>query len=129
MTYSYELKKLILKLSAMKMMSNKKLSKCTNISRTSIYYWRNGRYLTITTPKRKSKIIPPIKCYIRSYVLRKINFNRFKLIRLIKKKFNISISKSTLYSIIRKMNLRNKTVYKRNIFTNKKVSKERLLNF
>ena len=111
MTYGYELKKLILKLSAMKMMSNKKLSKFTNISRTSIYYWRNGRYLTITTPKRKSKIIPPIKCYIRSYVLRKINFNRFKLIRLIKKKFNISISKSTLYSIIRKMNLRKKNYY------------------
>ena len=108
MTYSYDFKKLILRLTAKKLMSNKTLSKYANVSKTSIYYWSKGKYLTNIKSTRKSKITPQIKCYILNYIIRKTNFNRFKLLQLIKKKYNVSISKSTLYTVMKKLNLRKK---------------------
>ena len=53
--------------------------------------------------KRNYKITRPIEKYICGYVLRKVNFNCNKLIYLINKKYDISISKSSIYKILKKI--------------------------
>ena len=66
--------------------------------------------------KRITKITNPIKIYIKIYVTRKIIFNYKKLIILIYKNFNVIISKSTIYNILKDSKIKKK-IYVRQILT------------
>ena len=55
-----------------------------------------------------------------TYVLRKIHFNYRSLIGAIKRKFIITISKSSIYIAIKKINITHKKIKYRYILSNKK---------
>lgn len=91
------------------------------ISNGSLYNWYN-QYNNNCLPekiKRKSKITPMIKCYVMKYVISRINFDRLKLIKLIKKKFNVNIGQSTLYKLLKELNITRKKVNKKFDYTNR----------
>jgi transposase len=94
-----------------------------NISNGTLYNWlRLYNNNSLTEKKnytKKSIISPSIKMFIMTYVLRKIHFNYRSLIIAIKRKFNLIISKSTIYSILDKMNITHKKIKYRYILNNK----------
>jgi transposase len=110
MTYSKKFKKVVLNFKTFKIFTTKELANKFDISRTSIYNWKNGKHIK-NKFNRNSKIKPNIKCYIRKYVLKKINFDRLKLKKLIQKNFNVKIGISTIYAIIKKLNITKKKIY------------------
>src|SRR3972149_10222765 len=70
------------------------------ISNGSLFNWKNLKKINNLRENKKtfknhSKFTPQIKCYIREYVIKRINFDYKLLIRQIKRKFNICISKSS----------------------------------
>ena len=85
-----------------------------NISNGSLFNWLNLSSKQMLADKMKytkqSKATPAIKCYIRVYILKKINFNYKLLLRYIKRKFNTTLSKSTLYNVIHKLNISRKKI-------------------
>jgi len=84
----------------------------------------------ITPPrKRASKITPNIRAFIATYVCNSIVFNRFELIGEIKTKFEVSISKSSIYNILKSSNITRKKIYYRYIPTNKEKRKQQIKNF
>ena len=86
-----------------------------NISNGSLYNWIKKDKKGNLEPNymRKSKFSPVCKCYIRTYVINHINFDYKKLIKLIKRKFNISISKSSIYNLLSKMKITRKKIRKK----------------
>ena len=80
-----------------------------NISNGSLYNWINADKNNKLSEKKKytkgSKYTPEIKCYIRGYVLRKNVFDMNKLLMELKKKYNIIAHKSSVYKIIKSLNL------------------------
>jgi len=103
------------------------------ISKSSLYNWINLHKINKLTYKKrytkKSKIIPKIKCYIRSYVLRKKRFMYKKLIALIKKRYNIIISKSSLYNTLNKLNITRKRYRQKFIYKHKNIHNEEIKKF
>lgn len=102
------------------------------ISKSSLYNWISLHKTNKLTYKKiytkKSKILPEIKCYIRSYVLRKKRFIYKKLITMIKKRYNVPISKTSLYNVLKKLNItrkrfRCKFIYKRKNIHNEEIKK------
>jgi transposase len=79
--------------------------------------------------KRKSKFTPELKEFIRRYIIKRIIICRFKLIKLIHKKFDIAMSKSSLYNIIKEMNITKRKIYYRYIPTNKEKRKKEIEKF
>jgi transposase len=105
----------------------KNLLNSYDISNGSLYNWlyksKHNELLEKKTPIKQSKYLPHIKCYIRSYVIRNIIFDSNRLIKLLKKKYNLIASKSSIYRILIEMNItrkkiKNKTVNNKKNFTN-----------
>lgn len=112
-------------------LERKQLLDIFEISNGSLYNWCY-QYDNNTLPIkicRKSKITPNIKCYIMKYIVTRINFNRYKLINLIDKKFKVKISKSTLYKIIGELNISKKKINKRFDYTNRIKKRQLITNF
>ena len=115
---------------------NKKLYKITEllnifqISNGTLYNWiKRYNSKTLDQKQKEEKLTSVAKCYIRSYVISRINFKYTKLISLLYKKYNISICKSTLYSCIFKLKITRKKIRKRVIYTSKDKKKIQLTNF
>ena len=109
-------------------LKNSDLLKTFNISNGSLYNWINKSKTDNLNEKKKyvkqSKYTPHIKCYIRSYVLRKKIFNCNALISLLKKKYDITASKTSIYEILKYMDLTRKRVKRKVI--NKKLNMNEL---
>ena len=87
-----------------------------NISKRTFYKLKTE---SINNSKRTSKITQKIKFFIVTYVTTKINFDYRVLIKLIHDKFKISISKSTIYNILKNNKIRKKKTYTKMISPNK----------
>lgn len=123
---SIDFKKHIIKLYNSNIFSINTILKLANISNGTLYNWINkfnndklDRKVTI----KKSKITCKIKCYIFNNIMKQNTLNWRTMIKSIKNTFNIFISKSYLYVIIKKLNLTKKKIRIRNIYK----SKEKLL--
>jgi len=103
-----------------------------NISNGSLYNWihksKNNQSLDKEVYNKQSKYTPEIKCYIRAYVLRTHTFNCNKLITLIKKKYRITSSKTSIYRILSQMKIVKKKV-RRKLIYNKDLIKIKRNNF
>ena len=110
-----------------------KLLTIFKISNGSLYNWiRLFKNNTLAEKKKyfkKSIILPHIKCFIRAYVIRKINFIYKSLIKAIKRKFNIIISKTSIYSVLKKLNITRKKIKYRYVLSNKKLYKTKVKTF
>jgi transposase len=63
---------------------NKKIIKIFGISKQSIYNWdKNKNNITEKYKNTQSKYTAEIKCFIRQYVISKVNFDMKKLMRSI----------------------------------------------
>lgn len=60
-----------------------------------------SKYNYLKKSIRRTKINNQVKTYIKSYVTSNINFDYKKLIMLVNKNYNIVISKSTIYNILK----------------------------
>lgn len=112
-------------------LARKQLLDVYDISNGSLYNWYN-QYDNNSLPVkicRKSKITPNIKCYIMKYIITRINFNRYKLIKLIDKNFKVKISQSTLYKIISELNISKKKINKKFDYTNRIKKHQLITNF
>lgn len=94
-----------------------------NISNGSLYHWlklykSNKLHIKPIYKRTNNKITSVIKCYIRFYVLKRIDFRYKLLIKNIYKKFQVKISKSSIYAILGKMNITRKKVKKRKVYKN-----------
>lgn len=114
--------------------SNYTISELLNIfgiSNGTLYNWIR-KYENNTLEERKIrelKITPNMKCYIREYVIKRINFDYKRLTRIIKKKYNVSISKSSIYECLKYMNITRKKIRKKFIYTKKKEYNKKVKNF
>jgi transposase len=128
MVYSFDLKKLVIDNYKLKNMNRSQIINIFKICNGSLYNWlnkhKNNELHASTKNKhqsKKSKITSEIKCFIREYVIKKINFNRFELMEKINKKYNVIIKKSSIYKIIKKFKIKKKKIYKRiNYLSDKK---------
>lgn len=91
------------------------------ISHSSLFKWIDQDHHKKLENKRTrtSKFTPVIKCYIRNYVVTRINFKYTRLIALIWKNYRIKISKSSIYNLLKTMNITKKKIYKRSFFMTK----------
>ena len=90
--------------------NNFEISIIFGIDLKTIYNWKK-QYQNNTlynNQNRKTKISPKIKLYIENYVTTRVNFNYKKLIVTIKKKFNIQISKTTIYHVLKEKKIKKK---------------------
>jgi len=85
-----------------------------NISRSSLYNWlklyNNDELIEKKKYIKVSKYTIEIKDYICKYIIKKINFDCNKLIRLINNKFNIDSKKSKIYDILKERNITRKRI-------------------
>lgn len=110
--------------------NNIKVSELLNIfkiSRGSLYNWinqyNNNELSEKETYTKRSKFIN-VKGYICNYVTTRKTFDYNRLIFIIKKRYNINISKSSLYNILKERNITRKRVNIRmNICNSKKFNK------
>lgn len=76
MTINTDIKKIIVNIKNKKLITNKDIIKTMNISNGSIYDCiHEYKNKFINNNNRNSKITNDIKCYIRYYVINRINFN------------------------------------------------------
>lgn len=131
MTYDYSLKEKVIKSKLNKKCTNKQILDIFEISNGSLYNWVNQykKNKLSENKLRKCKIKPHIKCFIRQYVLKKINFKYLNLIKLIKSKYDISLSKSSIYNVLSLMDIRKKKIYKREILTKLSKRKKQIKEF
>lgn len=105
MTYSFDLKIRAAESYLNKYTNRKQILKIFKISAGVLYKWislyKKGLLVNKQT-KRKSKITLEMKEYIRNYKKNRTNFDYRKLIKIVEKKFNISISKSSLYEVLKR---------------------------
>jgi transposase len=104
-----------------------------NISNGSLYNWvkcdKTNSLKEKASYNKTSKYTPAIKCYIRSYVLKRKVFDYNKLIKLIQKKYNIKASKTSIYDILKCMDLTRKRIHKKYLYGNQLLHKEKLEKF
>jgi transposase len=79
-----------------------------DISKDTFYKLKRESFMKLRNSKRQTKLIDPIKKYIINYVTRKHNFNYKKLIHLVKKKYEVTISKSSIYNILKSNKIKKK---------------------
>ena len=128
--YSYELKKSIINFNKSEYWHINRAIEIFNVSKSSIYSWidlnKNG--LLCEIPNIRSNynrnINDEIEKYIVIYVTNRINFVYKNLKKCIKRLFNICISKSSIYRILKKNNITNKKIYKKIIPKNKNIKQE-----
>lgn len=115
-----------------KQQSTKEIVNILNISKSSLYNWikiNNSNNLTDKIKYNKiSKYTPAIKCYIRSYVIVRVNFDYKKLILQIKRKYKTTISKTAIYDILSQMNITRKK-FKERIIPNKSKLNNKIRQF
>lgn len=97
--------------------------KLFKIANGTLYNWINKYTRDILVEKKSyiktSKYTPEIKCFIRSYIIKHIDFDYKKLITSIKHKYKLIASQSMIYSIINNMNITHKK-FKKRIIPNQK---------
>ncbi|MCJ7636344.1 MAG: IS630 family transposase [Nitrososphaeraceae archaeon] len=115
--------------------NNKRISEILNIfniSNGTLYNWVNnyteGKLNEKKSYLKKSMFTPEIKCYIRSYILKYSNFYYKNLIKAVKRKYSIEMSKTSLYDTIHKLNITRKK-YKQRIIPNKNKHKTMIKQF
>jgi transposase len=112
--------------------SIKEIVNILNISNGTLYNWinakNNNNLKNKIKYKKRSKYTSVIKCYIRSYVISRVNFDYKRLMTQIKKKYKITISKSAIYDILSKMNVTRKK-FKERIIPNKSRLKKQIRQF
>lgn len=124
--HPYRVKELALRYyNSSKYVSIKDTIEIFNISNGSLFRWiklNNHNKLSKTKKRftRKTKITPEIKCYIRTHVIKRVTMNYKNLLKLIRKKYLITISKSSLYNVISRLNITRKRIKRRTITKNKK---------
>lgn len=99
------------------------------VSNGSLFNWINNTNTKKIVHTRKSKVTPQIKCYIKMYIMKRVNFNYKLLLKNINRNFNISISKTTLYNTIHKLKITRKKIYKRYIYKKPKLHKKEIIEF
>jgi transposase len=94
--------------------SVKNLLNIFGVSNGSLYNWINNHKLNILANKKQykkvSKYTPQIKCYIRNYILSKNVFKMNNLINSLKRKYNLIGKKTSVYTIIKRLNLTHKKI-------------------
>lgn len=96
------------------------VKKIYNVSNGSLYNWVNKkRFIKEDKDKKPLKYTPEIKCFIRNYVIRRINFDMRKLIKSIKSRYKIDAKKSSIYNIIKKFKITRKRIRSKFIYGNK----------
>ena len=109
MTLSNDLKIRIINCIKMKKYSDTEIKNIFDISKHSFYKLKNESiYGSKKNIKRSTKINGKIRSYIKSYVVTNINFNYKKLIKLVYQRYNVSISKSSIYDILRESKIKKK---------------------
>lgn len=106
MTYSRDLKDRIIRCIHMKKYTDTEIMNIFDIGRTQFYKWKNQSHKD--NIRRKSKITTEAKKFIIDYVTKKINFNHTRLKKIISKKYGISISSSSIYSILNESKIKKK---------------------
>jgi transposase len=100
--------------------------KLFKISNGTLYNWVNAYKTNNLTEKIKynktSKYTLEIKQYIKNYVLKIKNFDYRKLIKNIKNKFSITVSKTMIYDILNMLKITRKKFNKRIIPDKKKLN-------
>lgn len=131
MTIDFKIKKLVVDFKINKTLHRTDIIESFNVSNGSIYNWVNeyNNNKLNNTINRKIKITPSIKCYICKYVLARPNFNYKNLIICIKRNYDTTISKSSIYNILKKFKITKKKIYKTQILTNRKKRKELIKKF
>lgn len=99
------------------------------ISNGSLFNWIKNNPDDNVIHKRKRKITPPMICYIKVYILKRINFNYKFLLKNIKRNFGITISKTTLYNQIKKLNITRKVVRKKFVYKKSNEHKKQIIEF
>ena len=128
--YSYDLKISIIKFNRTSYWNIKEAMHIFGVSKSSIYGWINLfklNKLSITSNIRTtyiSKITKEIEKYVIMYVKKRITFNKRNLNRCIKNIFNITISGSSIYKILKQNNLSYKRIGKKIIPINKNIENE-----
>ena len=121
MTYSYKFKLTVVDTYIQKILKVVDIINIFQISKSSLFNWinkfKNNNLIQKTI--RNPKFSMEIKCYIRYYVCNKINFKYKLLIKNIKKKYKVNISKSSIYNILKKMKIKRKKIYKRHSYLSK----------
>jgi transposase len=106
--------------------------KTFNISNGILYNWiklyNTNKLVEKVKYNKISKYTGEIKCYIRNYVIKHHNFDYKKLITLIKKRYIVIISKSSIYNILNKMTITRKK-FKKRIIPDKKKLKNLIVKF
>lgn len=121
MTYSSDLKLKIMGFIKSKKFNDTEIINMFKINRNTFYKIKNdyklrggSKYLFLKSHKRNTKITNSIKNFIAKYVTTKINFNYKNLILKIHKIYNVSISKTSIYRI-----LKNHKITKKKFIINK----------
>ncbi len=91
-------------------LSIKNILEHQNIARSTLYDWINNKEVKQRKKKKYSKITEKCKVFIISYVEKYKQFQIKKLIKVIGKKFQISISKRSIYNVLKQYNITNKRV-------------------
>lgn len=116
MTYSNDLIMKILKCIRDKKMNDSEIIDTFNISRGTFYSIKNAKGGS-KRKTRKTKISRQVKNYIVKYVTTKKIFDHRKLKLRIHKRFNISISKSSIYNVLKSSKITRKKIYNKQILT------------
>lgn len=112
MTYSNDLKLKILRFTKLKKFTYTEIMNLFDISKAAFYkiikeskLKKNNKK---SNTKRHRKITNQIENFIVNYVVTKINFNYNNLIIIITKKYNVTISKTSIYRILAKNHVKKK---------------------
>lgn len=128
--YPYELKISVVKFYKSELWSIQYALEIFNVSKSSIYNYINlekDNSLTESSNVRDNyerKISDEIEIYIVKYVTKKINFVCKNLKRCIKNIFNIKLSRSSIYRILKKHNITNKKIYNKYVPPKRNIKKE-----
>ena len=124
MTYSYDLKIKILGFIKSKKFTNIEIINMFQISNKTFYSIKNdpklrsgSKYSNSDTHKRTTKITIDIRNFIVKYVTTKVNFDYKKLIRIINKKYNTLISKTSVYRILKEEDITKKKICNKQILS------------
>lgn len=100
------------------------------ISRSSLYNWiklyNKNELLEKKHYSKESKYTLEIRKYISDYVVKKVNFDYRKLMRMINKKFKIESHKSSIYTILHLNNITRKRINIKTRYSNKSNIKKKI---
>jgi len=100
------------------------------ISISSLYNWvklyDKNELLEKKRYSKKSKYTDEIRKYISDYVIKKVNFDYKKLIRVINNKFKIESHKSSIYTILHLNNITRKRINIKTRYSSKSIIKKKM---